>query len=113
MKALARLRPTDRPVLHSDQGWQYQQLNYRHMLSARSVTQSMSRKGNCLDNAAMESSFGTLKAEFFHLNRFESADQLLTGIRQYIHYYNHDRIKLKLKGLSRCNTELRPSGSSF
>lgn len=99
-KALARLRPGDRPVLHSDQGWQYQQPTYRHMLAARSVTQSMSRKGNCLDNAAMESFFGTLKAEFFHLNRFESIDQLQAGIRQYIRYYNHERIKLKLKGLS-------------
>ncbi len=60
----------------------------------------MSRKGNCLDNAAMESFFGTLRAKFFHLNRFKSVDQLQAGIRQYIHYYNHDRIKLKLKGLS-------------
>ena len=48
----------------------------------------------------MESFFGTLKAEFFHLKRFESLEQLQTGIRQYIHYYNHERIKLKLKGLS-------------
>jgi len=99
-KALARLLPDDRPVLHSDQGWQYQQPIYRRMLAARSVTQSMSRKGNCLDNAAMESFFGTLKAEFFHLNRFESIEQLQAGIRQYIRYYNQDRIKLKLKGLS-------------
>ena len=93
-KALARLSPTDRPVLHSDQGWQYQQFNYRQMLEARSITQSMSRKGNCLDNAAMESFFGTLKAEFFHLNRFDNIDQLEAGIRRYIRYYNHDRIKL-------------------
>lgn len=99
-KALTRLLPGDRPVLHSDQGWQYHQPNYRRMLTDRSVTQSMSRKGNCLDNAAMESFFGTLKAEFFHLNRFESVEQLQAGIRRYIHYYNHDRIKLKLKGLS-------------
>lgn len=99
-KALARLKPMERPMLHSDQGWQYQQPNYRNMLASRLVTQSMSRKGNCLDNAAMESFFGTLKAEFFHLNRFESIDQLQAGIRQYIRYYNHDRIKLKLKGLS-------------
>ena len=60
----------------------------------------MSRKGNCLDNAAMESFFGTLKSEFFYLNRFESIDALQAGIRKYIHYYNHERIKLKLKGLS-------------
>ena len=83
--------------MHSDQGWQYQQFNYRQMLEARSITQSMSRKGNCLDNAAMESFFGTLKAEFFHLNRFDNIDQLEAGIRRYIRYYNHDRIKLKLK----------------
>jgi transposase InsO family protein len=71
-KALAKLLPDDRPVLHSDQGWQYQQPNYRQTLVSRSVTRSMSRKGNYLDNAAMESFFGTLKAEFFHLSRFES-----------------------------------------
>ena len=63
--------------------------------NAEHVTQ-----GNCLDNAAMESFFGTLKAEFFHLNRFDNIDQLEAGIRRYIRYYNHDRIKLKLKGLS-------------
>ena len=99
-KALARLAPTDRPLLHSDQGWQYQQPQYRRLLAEQGVIQRMSRKGNCLDNAAMESFFGTLKAEFFHLNRFESIEQLQAGIGQYIHYYNHERIKLKLKGLS-------------
>ncbi len=60
----------------------------------------MSRKANCLDNAAMESFFGTLKSEFFYLNRFATVDELQAGIKQYIHYYNHERIKLKLKGLS-------------
>ena len=60
----------------------------------------MSRKGNCLDNAAMESFFGTLKAEYFHLNRFETLEQLQRGIDHYIYYYNHERIKLTLKGLS-------------
>ncbi len=99
-KALNRLKPMDHPVLHSDQGWQYQQSQYRRMLADRSITQSMSRKGNCLDNAAMESFFGTLKAEFFHLNHFDSIEQLQAGIRSYIRYYNHERIKLKLKGLS-------------
>jgi transposase InsO family protein len=48
----------------------------------------------------MESFFGTLKSEFFYLNRFESIEQLQAGIRQYLHYYNHDRIKIKLKGRS-------------
>jgi transposase InsO family protein len=89
-----------RPQLHSDQGWHYQHPAYRRLLTERSLVQSMSRKGNCLDNAAMESFFGTLKAEYFHLNRFETLEQLQRGIDHYIHYYNHERIKLTLKGLS-------------
>ena len=62
--------------------------------------QSMSRRGNCLDNAAMESFFGTLKCELFYINKFESVDMLKGAIRDYIHYYNVDRIKLGLGGLS-------------
>jgi transposase InsO family protein len=69
-KAFDRLGPTDRPLLHSDQEWQYQMDKYRERLDRRGVTQSKSRKGNCLDNAAMESFFGTLKSEYFHLNKF-------------------------------------------
>ena len=69
-------------------------------LAERGLTQSMSRRGNCLDNAAMESFFGTLKSEFFRLNKFDSVEQLRQGLRRYIHYYNHHRLKLKLKGLS-------------
>lgn len=99
-KAFTRLEPAQCPLLHSDQGWQYQQPCYRQMLADRGVMQSMSRKGNCLDNAAMESFFGTLKSEFFYLNTFTSVEQLQDGIRRYIHYYNHHRGKTKLKGLS-------------
>lgn len=99
-KALARLGNQDKPLLHSDQGWQYQMPAYRRLLAQHGLTQSMSRRANCYDNAAMESFFGTLKSEFFRLNRFESIEELKTGIRQYIHYYNHKRIKLKLNGLS-------------
>lgn len=60
----------------------------------------MSRRGNCLDNAAMESFFGTLKSELFYVQKWQSIEQLKKAIQEYIHYYNHDRIKLKLKGLS-------------
>jgi transposase InsO family protein len=73
---------------------------YRQRLLERGLTQSMSRRGNCLDNAAMESFFGTLKSEFFRLNKFDNVQQLRQGLGRYIHYYNHQRIKLKLKGLS-------------
>ena len=73
---------------------------YQRALRQKQVVQSMSRKGNCLDNAAMESFFAVLKSEFFYLNKFDSVEELQSGIKQYIHYYNHDRIKMKLKGLS-------------
>lgn len=99
-KALTRLADQETPLLHSDQGWQYQMPAYRRQLIDHGLNQSMSRKGNCLDNAAMESFFGTLKSEFFYLNKFASIEQLQQGLHRYIHYYNHHRIKLKLKGLS-------------
>ena len=99
-RAFSRLGPDERPVLYSDQDWQYQMEKYRQRLDERAITQSMSRKGNCLDNAAMESFFGTLKSEYFHLNKFSSLDDLEVGLRSYIRYYNQDRIRLKLNGLS-------------
>lgn len=99
-KAFSRLGSTDKPMLHSDQGWQYRMTAYRDELKERGMVQSMSRKGNCYDNAVMENFFGLLKTEFFYMNKFTSIDELETGIAEYIHYYNHDRIKLKLGGLS-------------
>lgn len=107
-KALARLDDHEAPLLHSDQGWQYRMPVYQRQLQARGLVQSMSRKGNCLDNAAMESFFGTLKSEFFYLDTFESIDQLKEGLDQYIDYYNHDRIKTKLKGLSPVEYRTQP-----
>jgi putative transposase len=98
--AIAKLRKGEVPLIHSDQGWQYQQAGYRRLLEEKGLPQSMSRKGNCLDNAAMESFFGTLKSKFFYVDQVDTIEQLEDGIRQYIHYYNHDRIKLKLKGPS-------------
>ena len=73
---------------------------YQKALQEQGITQSMSRKGNCLDNAVMENFFGILKTEFFHGKKFESVEAFKTGLDEYISYYNHDRIKEKLKGLS-------------
>lgn len=108
LKAFSRLGSGERPLLHSDQGWQYRMAAWRRLLDQRAIRQSMSRRGNCLDNAAMESFFGTLKAEFFYLNEFDSIEQLQAGIGQYIHYYNHERIRLKLKGLSPVQYRTQP-----
>lgn len=99
-KAFDRLGPSEKPMLHSDQGWQYRMPAYRKRLQENRLVQSMSRKANCLDNAAMESFFGTLKCELFYINKFESVETLKGAIHDYIHYYNVDRIKLGLGGLS-------------
>ncbi len=99
-KALPRLKAKDKLILHSDQGWQYRMPAYQRLLEQNQVEQSMSRKGNCLDNAAMESFFAVLKTEYFYLNKFTTVEELQNGLVAYIQYYNHDRIKLKLNGLS-------------
>lgn len=80
---------------------------YRAMLATRGVTQSMSREGNCLDNAVIESLFGTLNAEHYHLATLDGVETLEAGVQDYIRYYNHERIKLGLKGLSPVEYRLR------
>lgn len=99
-KAFNQLGPDDRPMIHSDQGWQYRMPAFRKRLQEKRLVQSMSRKANCLDNAAMESFFATLKCELFYINEFENVEALKGAIREYIRYYNVDRIKLGLGGVS-------------
>ena len=86
-------------ILHSDQGWQYQHKEYQQMLTRKSIRQSMSRKGNCLDNAVMENFFGLLKSELLYLQKFESVEHFKLELLDYPDYYNNCRIKAKLKGL--------------
>ena len=101
-QAVARLEGI-KPILHSDQGCQYQMRGYQNILRENGIQQSMSRKGNCLDNSAMESFFGRLKTEYYYGKRFETFEQQEKTIHEYIHYYNHERIQGKLKGLSPVN----------
>ena len=86
-------------ILHSDQGWQYQHKQYQNMLKEKGVRQSMSRKGNCLDNAVAENFFGLLKSELLYLQKFQSMDHFKQELADYLDYYNNRRIKAKLKGL--------------
>lgn len=86
-------------ILHSDQGWQYQHKQYQHMLREKGIQQSMSRKGNCLDNAVMENFFGLLKSELLYLQEFDSMEHFKLELTVYLDYYNNHRIKAKLKGL--------------
>ena len=99
-KALARLDESVRPMIHSDQGWHYRHVAYRKKLENRGLAQSMSRKGNCLDNAVAENSFGHFKEEFLRARTFTSLNQFKNELDTYIYWFNNDRIRLKLKGLS-------------
>ncbi len=87
-------------MLHSDQGWHYQMRPFSTTLKQHGIKQSMSRKGNCLDNALMEGFFGTLKCETIYIEKPQTIEDLEQQIHEYIHYYNNERIQLKLKGLS-------------
>ena len=87
-------------TLHSDQGWQYQMKQFQGRLKEKGIVQSMSRKGNCLDNSVMENFFGLLKSELFYLQNFESVDHFKRELVEYINWYNTKRIKSNLKGLS-------------
>lgn len=88
--------------MHSDQGWQYQMEHYHKRLKEKGILQSMSRKGNCYDNGVMENFFGKMKNEMFygHEYEFETLQQLKEAMEEYIGYYNEERIKVKLKGLT-------------
>ena len=99
-KAFKKIPNNTNLMLHSDQGWQYQMKQYQHLLKEKGIIQSMSRKGNCLDNAIIENFFGILKSEMFYTQKFKSIEQLKQEIDKYIIYYNNERIKSNLNKMS-------------
>lgn len=99
-KAFAKIPDGTNLIFHSDQGWQYQHRVYQQRLKAKGICQSMSRKGNCLDNAVMENFFGLLKSELLYLRKFKDINEFKDELEKYIFYYNNYRIKGKLKGMS-------------
>lgn len=92
----------DNLIFHSNQGWQYQMRQFSNILKEHNIIQSMSRRGNSLDNGLMESFFGLLKTEIFYgfESQYKTIDDLIKSIEDYIYYYNDDRIKSRLKGLT-------------
>ena len=98
-EAFAKIPAGTNLILHSDQGWQYQHKQYQQMLREKGIRQSMSRKGNCLDNAVIENFFGLLKSELLYLQEFRSMEHFKLELIEYLDYYNNRRIKAKLKGL--------------
>ncbi len=101
-KAFEKIPNDTNLIFHSDQGWQYQHQSYQTRLREKGIRQSMSRKGNCLDNAIMENFFGLLKSELLYLREFKDINEFRDELEKYIFYYNNYRIKGKLKGLSPC-----------
>lgn len=89
-----------RPVLHSDMGWQHRHGLYVSALRANGFTQSMSRRGNCLDNGATEQVFGHLKDEFFRGRDWDTFEGFKADLEAYIRHWNHARRQVKLKGLT-------------
>lgn len=99
-KALDKNKDIKNLTIHSDQGFHYQHSSWTNRLEKMNIVQSMLGKGNCLDNSPMENFFGVLKQEMYYGVEFESYDKLVKEIEEYIKWYNEDRIKTKLNGMS-------------
>ena len=89
-----------RRIFHSDRGRGCQMKDYQAMLEEQHIFQSMSRKGNCYDNAPMENFFSVLKREIYDGYVYRSRKEMVQAIENFIRYYNNDRIKEKLGGMS-------------
>ncbi|KAB2336749.1 IS3 family transposase [Cytobacillus depressus] len=90
----------ERPIIHSDRGFQYTSHGFKRRIDAAKMTQSMSRVGRCIDNSPMESFWSTLKCEKYYLSKYETFEELSFAIDEYIHFYNHNRYQKRLNGLS-------------
>ena len=99
-KAFVKIPDNTNLILHSDQGWQYQHKHYPKLLKDKGIRQSMSRKGNYLDNACAENFFALLKTELLYLQEFTSVEHFISELHSYIQWYNTKRIKLNLDGMS-------------
>lgn len=109
--AFSKIPDSSNLILHSDQGWHYRVPTYIAMLQEKGIRQSMSRKGNCLDNAVMENFFGCMKSELLYLKHFSSVEAFIKELHDYIDYYNHQRIKAFLHDLSPVQYRLQNSAA--
>jgi len=97
IRAVAAKRPPEGLIHHSDRGSQYCSHEFRNILGRFGLTASMSRKGNCYDNAPMESFWGTLKQELVHQRRYRTRQEAIQDIREYIEiFYNRQRRQARL-----------------
>ncbi len=99
-KAFSKISDNANLILHSDQGWQYQHKHYQKMLKDKGIRQSMSPKGNCLDNACAENFFGLLKTELLYLQEFTSVEHFIKELHEYIEWKKKKPNMFKLFGMS-------------
>ena len=94
-----RKYPNAHPLFHSDRGFQYTSKLFKSKLDKQEMVQSMSRVGRCIDNGPMEAFWVILKCEMYYLNHFDTYEELVSAVEQFIHYYNHRRRHHKLNCL--------------
>lgn len=99
-RLLERMPEGETPILHSDMGWQYQHEAWTGRLREAKITQSMSRKGNCIDNGATEQVFGHIKDEFFRGRSWADFESFKEDLDAYVVHWNTMRRQVKLKGLT-------------
>lgn len=92
--------PEARPIFHSDRGFSYTNNVFKSKLEAAGMIQSMSRVGKCIDNGPMEGFFGILKSEMFYGKKFQSMEELIEKIGDYIKFYNEERFQARLGALA-------------
>ncbi|WP_026585320.1 IS3 family transposase [Bacillus sp. J33] len=100
LKKAKKKRNVQGILLHSDQGFQYTSRQYNNLIKKYQMKASMSRKGNCWDNACMENFFSHFKTECFYLYSFKTAQEVKDALKKYMRFYNHGRFQKKLKNLS-------------
>ncbi|MFD2776703.1 IS3 family transposase [Ornithinibacillus salinisoli] len=98
--AIDILEDGEHPLIHSDRGYQYTSREFKRKIDKAKMTHSMSRVGKCIDNAPMESFWGTLKCEKYYLRKFNTFEELSKAIDDYIYFYNHNRYQERLNGHS-------------
>jgi putative transposase len=102
---LRHVTPETSLLFHSDQGCQYTSHAYQNRLSDLGIKTSMSRRGNCWDNAVMERFFRSLKTESISRDRFQNQEEIVWSVNKYIHFYNTKRIHSTIGGISPNNYE--------
>jgi putative transposase len=100
VKKAIKKRDVHGTLLHSDRGFQYTSRQYNKLIQRYNIISSMSRKGNCLDNACVENFFGHIKSELLYLHHFETKESVIQAVKRYIHFYNTERFQKKLHNLS-------------